>query len=157
MQWRGGCRDSVTRIVIRLRVRCSRKYGSFLGKGKIFLYSKSQTGSGVHPTSCSIHIWAPFPEVKLPGCEAHHFTSIDGLIISGSIPPLSYVSSWRVQKQLYISWVLYSADLKNFDDGCDAGLKTTRSRTECWQRCNLVTMSVLARQGLIHLLVSISD
>jgi len=83
-----------------------------IGAGIIYLCHRLQTGSGTHPSSCSVDFGAVFPGVKRPGREAYHSSpSSVGLRIPGTNNTftLHYVLMvWCLIKQLRLHGVVLS-------------------------------------------------
>jgi hypothetical protein len=69
-----------------------------VGAGNCFRLQIVQTDAGFHPAFYSMGVG----EVKRPGREATYLHLVLRIRMSGAVPPLQYVPSWRGQRKKFI-------------------------------------------------------
>jgi len=78
-----------------------------------YLFQSAQASSGAHTASYSIGNGNSLPEVRAPGREADRATHlVQGLRMSGDIPPLAHMTSWYARNKLWLEILLYLCSLK---------------------------------------------
>jgi hypothetical protein len=101
-------RISVVGIVTMLQTGCSKNPVSFPAAAGNFFFLQ-RVGIESEPNQVLIH-WAPRAVSSLEKRlerEADYSLLLPRLIMSGAVPPLSYITSWRVQRQLSCQGYFY--------------------------------------------------